>query len=421
MRRAALFAALGFLGCAGTPKTVKVARFAPQTPHERTLAESLETVYIVVEEPAAPTARFGGFLGHFDQRTQEIKSRRLPAEDLARAVAVRLRADGAVGAVYRVRQADEPDPYADILRPSSTLHLRAGPARVSSSKRVDEPEKWDKGKLVSPEKSTWSLDADWRVEGRFSAKNGVRFDYALNVGESGAVKVKKKADLPDIDEWLREHAAALIEEAAGRIASRFELPRTTYELPVASAAAEGRAAWFAPPLAVLPFSDETTSVDGPVAVRKLLWSELEAGGYEVLPLDAVDEALRPKGFTQGGQLKAAKRSDLAAWTSSKRLLFGNVEYYHLLPASLVAGGIELWDAGSAKTVFLSSATAAMEKSLPGAFDTVRRTSGLGWTATMLLPTAETVRFVRRALRGLPLRASPVEAGEVDRPRRKRSR
>lgn len=58
-------------------------------------------------------------------------------------------------------------------------------------------------------------------------------------------------------------------------------------------------------LAVLPFDNHTTDLDGPVVARFWLDQRLtELKGYKTLPLDEVDAALNRLGVTDGGQLRA---------------------------------------------------------------------------------------------------------------------
>lgn len=107
--------------------------------------------------------------------------------------------------------------------------------------------------------------------------------------------------------------------------------------------------WFKQRLAVLPFSDVSTSMDGPANVRKLTQSMLTKCGYAPLPLEEVDSVLRDQGFTQGGQLKAATPEQLAAWLKADYLLFGHLENFDeftlgIIGRKNVSGTFKVWSA-----------------------------------------------------------------------------
>jgi len=83
-------------------------------------------------------------------------------------------------------------------------------------------------------------------------------------------------------------------------------------------------------VAVLPMSNETNDLDGPVLVRKLLQEHLEDRFFERAPLEEIDAALRDHGFTDGGQLRAAKPQDLGEWTKADGLLYSVLEEFNYL-------------------------------------------------------------------------------------------
>lgn len=107
--------------------------------------------------------------------------------------------------------------------------------------------------------------------------------------------------------------------------------------------------WFGVRTAVLPFSDETTSLDGPPLVRQLVHERLKAGGYNLMPLEETDEILRGHGFSEGGQLAAAKPEDIAAWLGAGRLVYCNITDFGEIMAGvynrrMVKGSARVWEA-----------------------------------------------------------------------------
>lgn len=174
---------------------------------------------------------------------------------------------------------------------------------------------------------------------------------------------------------------------------------------------ESAAAFFARPVAVLPFSDDTTSVDGPANLRRMTAEALARGGYAVLDVDEVDRALRRNGYSQGGQLKRGRPEQFARWTGAERLVFGDVtEFRNVMLGFLgrreVAGSLRLWEAGA--DVYASEKSVAThEGTLDGADASGRLAGQLGkallenWTGKPL--GAESALWVVRSLQGLPLR------------------
>ena len=121
-----------------------------------------------------------------------------------------------------------------------------------------------------------------------------------------------------------------------------------------AAACDG--AWFGVRTAVLPVTDETTSIDGPQLVRQLLYERLREAGYDVLTLEETDEALRRHGFSDGGQLAAAKPAEIARWLGAGRLVYGRLTDYGEVMAGvynrrMVKGSILVREPGKADLVF----------------------------------------------------------------------
>ncbi|TBR24549.1 hypothetical protein EPO15_03855 [bacterium] len=179
------------------------------------------------------------------------------------------------------------------------------------------------------------------------------------------------------------------------------------------ARSESAAAFFARPTAVLPYSDDTTSVDGPANLRRLTAAALRRGGWAVADVEATDRLLRRHGYSQGGQLKRADPADLAAWTGAERLFFGDVsEFRNVMLGFLgrreVVGTLRLWDAGPGAEVYsVEKSAVTQDGTLDGADATGRLAGQLGkalfeaWSGKPL--GAESALWVVRALQGLPLR------------------
>lgn len=200
---------------------------------------------------------------------------------------------------------------------------------------------------------------------------------------------------------------------------------TTAAAPFAEAAAdadrgallfarsEAAAAFFGRPVAVLPFSDDTTSVDGPANLRLMTAEALARGGYAMVDVDEVDRVLRRHGFSQGGQLKRGKPAEFARWTGADRLVFGDVtEFRNMMLGFLgrreVAGRLWVWDAAAGAEVFAShKSVLSQEGTLDGGAAAGRLMGQMGkgllenWTGKPL--GAESALWVVRIVQGLPLR------------------
>jgi hypothetical protein len=74
-------------------------------------------------------------------------------------------------------------------------------------------------------------------------------------------------------------------------------------------------------VAVLPVANETNDLDGPIYIRRLIYEGLVARGASVVPLDETDAKLKENGFTDGGQLRAAKPADMGQWLGAETLLY----------------------------------------------------------------------------------------------------
>lgn len=77
-------------------------------------------------------------------------------------------------------------------------------------------------------------------------------------------------------------------------------------------------------VAILPVANETTDLDGPPYIRKLLFERLAACGFDLVPLNDVDEKLKAQGFTDGGQLRAATPEKLGEWLGADTLFYSDL-------------------------------------------------------------------------------------------------
>lgn len=174
-----------------------------------------------------------------------------------------------------------------------------------------------------------------------------------------AVSAELKKDYAAAETRYREaqaRAAGDKEAAAVRWAEIYR------DLELASSTRSARGCdggWFGERTALLPFSDETTSVDGPPLVRRLVYEQLKAGGYDLVPLEETDEILRAHGFSDGGQLAAAKPENLAAWLGAGRLVYCNLSDFGEIMAGvynrrMVKGSVRVWADGGPDISFEES-------------------------------------------------------------------
>ncbi len=81
-------------------------------------------------------------------------------------------------------------------------------------------------------------------------------------------------------------------------------------------------------VAVLPIANETTDLDGPAYVRQLIVDGLRARGFNVSDPVEVDRIMKDNGFTDGGQLNAAKPEDLGKWLTADTLFYNTLVYFN---------------------------------------------------------------------------------------------
>jgi len=102
-------------------------------------------------------------------------------------------------------------------------------------------------------------------------------------------------------------------------------------------------------MAIVPFEENTNSIDGPEFIRKKLHEKLKRGGYAVQDIEKADALFQAHGLSDGGQLPVFKREGLAVWTKSPHLLFGDIETFDEVNVGIylkreIHALIHIWDA-----------------------------------------------------------------------------
>ena len=173
--------------------------------------------------------------------------------------------------------------------------------------------------------------------------------------------------------------------------------------------AEKARAWFDAPIAVLPFSDNTTSVSGPAMLREMVWKKLKDGGYAVLDLEDGDRRMRAHGYSMGGQLPKGKPAQFCKWTGAARLVFGEIDEFRNLMLGplgkrIVAGELRLYDAGAERDIW-SSAEPVVNAAIGGKESEIGNQIGRAFLESWMRKplAAESKEFVRINLETLPLR------------------
>lgn len=129
--------------------------------------------------------------------------------------------------------------------------------------------------------------------------------------------------------------------------------------------------WFQAPVAVLPFTDEVMSVDGPQLLRELTAEALREGGYEVVTIEDADRGLRRHGVSQGTDIRTRGASELAKAAGAARLVFGHVDAFQevMLGAygrRVVAGKLSLRDPSSGAVLWSSDRPVVREEAAESA-------------------------------------------------------
>lgn len=80
----------------------------------------------------------------------------------------------------------------------------------------------------------------------------------------------------------------------------------------------------------MPFDNQSVDLVGPELLRRMVQGGLGRSGYECVPLDRVDEALKTLGLTDGGQLRAVPSQGLRSVLGVEGLFYGDVEEFSFL-------------------------------------------------------------------------------------------
>jgi hypothetical protein len=83
-------------------------------------------------------------------------------------------------------------------------------------------------------------------------------------------------------------------------------------------------------LAVLPMTNDTNDLDGPIAVRQVLFTHLQQRGYPLIPMAEIDAKLKEQGFTDGGQLKATTPQKIGEWIGADGLVYSTLEEFNYI-------------------------------------------------------------------------------------------
>jgi len=117
--------------------------------------------------------------------------------------------------------------------------------------------------------------------------------------------------------------------------------------------------WFDYKIAVLPFSSEVVSMDGPVMLRKMIFEGLKESGYNILDIEKIDTLLREKGFSDGGQLTRVAKRKLCKWLNVDAIISVNVTDFNDIMAGLynkrkVAGELIFWSLADRENILVLS-------------------------------------------------------------------
>ncbi|TBR21083.1 hypothetical protein EPO15_11165 [bacterium] len=170
-------------------------------------------------------------------------------------------------------------------------------------------------------------------------------------------------------------------------------------------------------LAVLPFDNRTTDLDGPVVAR--VWFDQRLGerkGYRTLPLEGVDSALRRLGITDGGQLRSRTAAELCAALGTEALVHGDLLEFGqtttgFLNVRRVKAAFEMKACPSGETLWRAEGTGAESETAVSAAGALR--AGLKALGTQLAEKAlgsplrtQTLDMVWNAIEFLPPAGRP---------------
>lgn len=113
-------------------------------------------------------------------------------------------------------------------------------------------------------------------------------------------------------------------------------------------------------LAILPLENETNDLDAPIKLRKHLAEQAQKLGMKLVPLDAIDEALKKAGFTDAGQFRSTTVQKLGKNVGADYLLTGSVEEFRALPTKEVKATLKLLYAPDGQTAYEKTLRVAEE-------------------------------------------------------------
>jgi len=181
-----------------------------------------------------------------------------------------------------------------------------------------------------------------------------------------------------------------------------------YMLAVSTAPAPGGTSWFSLRTALLPFSEETASVSGPLMVREMLADAIKGAGYKLQDPAETDRILREHGYSDGGQLGAVAKGDLYKWLGVERVIYGNISDFGEVMAGLynrrvVGGSFIMREEGAQAEVWTHRETVAKVKTPKNfASGMVSQLAKGLWERMKNKPLAEEADlFVKRVAESLP--------------------
>lgn len=169
--------------------------------------------------------------------------------------------------------------------------------------------------------------------------------------------------------------------------------------------------WFSKKVVVLPFTDNSVSIDGPESIRLLIAALLKDGGYQVTPIKDSDEKLKDHGISDGAHLQTVKTKDVAQWVDADWLIFGDIDEFNEVNVGVyvkrsVHGTLSFWNRRTENT-FYSSAIPVENQGFPSSTKMIVANflSNLGKTwlehASKKPLQAEVSAFVEVNIEGIP--------------------
>ena len=109
-------------------------------------------------------------------------------------------------------------------------------------------------------------------------------------------------------------------------------------------------------IAVLPFSNLSVDMQGPLVIRNVLETRLAASQYELANSQDIDEKLKSLGITDGGQINATTPQKLGLLLDTEALVYGElVEFKNMnigvYSNRVVEAKLKLVDAKTGQTIW----------------------------------------------------------------------